>query len=158
MTKDVIISLTGFQFMQEDGEPEPVAVVTGGQYYFKNGTHYLIYDELVEGFSGSTHNIIKFRPDRLQVHKKGLINVEMIFEEGKKTSASYMTPLGVIDMGLAATGFSLEEEENRILFHVEYSLSVDQAYSADCRIDLEIRSKEEGNFRLDEGIEKKTEE
>jgi uncharacterized beta-barrel protein YwiB (DUF1934 family) len=149
MTKDVIITLTGFQFMQGDGEPEPVEVVTGGQYYLKNGTHYLVYDEMVEGFDEPTHNIIKFRKDRMQVHKKGLINVEMIFEAGKKTSASYGTPLGEIEMGLSATGFRLEEEENRIQFHVEYSLSVGETYAADCRIHLDIRAKEEGNFRLD---------
>lgn len=48
MTKDVIVTISGLQFAQET-ETEPVEIVTAGSYYKKNGKHYIIYDEVMEG-------------------------------------------------------------------------------------------------------------
>ena len=93
MTKEVIITLRG----------QPVEIVTPGEYYYKNGQHYLIFEETTEGFREVTHNLYKFTEDRLMVHKKGLIDTEMIFEKGKKTISAYHTPFGRMDMNIAAT-------------------------------------------------------
>lgn len=36
-----------------DGEEaEPIEVITPATYYLKNGKHYVIYDEIVEGMPG----------------------------------------------------------------------------------------------------------
>ena len=85
MTKDVIITIRGLQFVQSEDDMEPVEVVTPGEYYKKNGQHYLLFEEAVEGFEEPTHNMMKFKEDQLEVRKKGLINVHMVFEENKKT-------------------------------------------------------------------------
>ena len=58
MTKDVLVSISGLH--QDaisdlpDEENEPIEVVTPASYYCKNGKHYVIYDELMEGES-QTH-------------------------------------------------------------------------------------------------------
>ena len=62
MTKDVIVTISGLQFAQET-ETEPVEIVTAGSYYKKNGKHYIIYDEVNEGFSETTRNIIKLNDE-----------------------------------------------------------------------------------------------
>ena len=49
MTKDVLISISGLHF--EDDENETVEVVTPGNYYFKNNKHYLLYDEYLDDSS-----------------------------------------------------------------------------------------------------------
>ena len=87
MEKDVLISIRGLQYLmdEESGEQEPVEVMTTGSYYKKNGHHFLIYDEATEGFDMMTHNMIKFTENALEVRKRGLIDVHMIFEEDKRT-------------------------------------------------------------------------
>ena len=50
MTKEVIITIRGLQFIQSEEDMEPVEVVTPGEYYKKNGQHYLLFVEAVEGF------------------------------------------------------------------------------------------------------------
>lgn len=55
-----------------------------GDNTIKNGTHYVIYDELMEGCEEPTKNIIKFRERELNLTKRGLVNVYMVFEENKK--------------------------------------------------------------------------
>ena len=105
MEKDVLISIRGLQYLmdEESGEQEPVEVMTTGSYYKKNGHHFLIYDEATEGFDMMTHNMIKFTENALEVRKRGLIDVHMIFEEDKKNISFYHTPYGMINMGVAAT-------------------------------------------------------
>lgn len=69
MTKDVIVSISGLQ-MPAEGEAEPVEVITVGDYYQKNGKHYVLYEEVNEGFEGSTKNIIKMQENCIDITKK----------------------------------------------------------------------------------------
>ena len=149
MEKDVIITIRGLQFVQGDDEMEPVEVVTPGEYYKKNGQHYLLFEESVEGFGETTHNVMKFRPDQLEVRKKGLINVHMIFEEKKKTLSYYQTPYGVMNMGIAATSIQLEEQKDNIDMRVDYALNLNENYVADCTIFMNVKSRDSGEFTLE---------
>ena len=64
MTKEVLVTIRGMQFAkQEEGDLEPIEVITAGDYYKKNNKHYVIYDEIIEGFDGTTRNIIKLQED-----------------------------------------------------------------------------------------------
>ena len=72
MTKDVLLRIQGLQFLQEENEnPEPVEMITSGDYYKRNGKHYVLYDEVMEGFDGVTKNIVKIQDGCLDVMKKG---------------------------------------------------------------------------------------
>lgn len=144
MTKDVIVSITGLQYVTGAGnqEPEPVEVVMAGQYYKKNEKHYLIYDEMMAGFESSTRNIMKFDDKKMEVRKKGLINVQMIFEENKKNVSYYQTPFGMVNMGVAATRIKIDEQDDIINVLVDYALDMDEAYVADCTIAMTIQAKQ----------------
>lgn len=50
MDKEVLIHVRGLQTMDADGEQEPLEIVVPGQYYFRNGSHYLRYEEDHGGF------------------------------------------------------------------------------------------------------------
>ena len=149
MTKEVIITIRGLQFIQSEEDMEPVEVVTPGEYYKKNGQLYLLFEEAVEGFEGTTHNVMKFKEDQREVRKKGLVNVHMVFEENKKTLSYYQTPFGVMNMGIAATNIQVHEGKNNIDLLVNYALDLNESYVADCTIQMNVKSKEEGNFRLE---------
>ena len=59
MDKEVLIHVRGLQTMDADGEQEPLEIVVPGQYYFRNGSHYLRYEEVMEDFAEPTVNYIK---------------------------------------------------------------------------------------------------
>ena len=48
MTKDVLITIRGVHTMDE--EDNDVEMIVRGDYYQKNGKHYVLYEELLEGF------------------------------------------------------------------------------------------------------------
>ena len=68
MTKDVLITISGVQMLDDDDED--VEMVTRGDYYQKNGKHYIMYDEQMEGFEGTVKNIIKVSPGSVDIIKK----------------------------------------------------------------------------------------
>ena len=47
MYKEVMIHVRGLQTIDADGDQEPVEIVVPGQYYFRNGSHYLRYVEIL---------------------------------------------------------------------------------------------------------------
>ena len=60
MTKQVLLGISGLQFM-DDENPEPVEIWTAADYYFRNDTHYLLYEEPVEGASQSVKTTLKIK-------------------------------------------------------------------------------------------------
>lgn len=143
MTKEILLSLKGLQLDNSNGGQE-LETITAADYYKKNESHYVLYDEVTEGFDDVTKNMIKFRDNCLEVTKRGLINVHMVFEENKKYITSYMTPYGNIMVGIDTGSVLVEEKEKQIRVQVAYTLEANYQYLADCRIEMMIRAKEEG--------------
>ena len=82
MDKNVLIHVRGLQLMDPESGEEPLEIVVPGEYYFRNGSHYLRYEEVMEDFSEPTINYIKMAPRGMEVRKKGLVNVHLVFEQG----------------------------------------------------------------------------
>ncbi|MCI5700890.1 MAG: DUF1934 domain-containing protein [Lachnospiraceae bacterium] len=143
MTKDVLVTIKGMQFLGMDEEPEePIEIVTAGNYYFRNGSHFVKYEEVFEGIEDTTSSLVKIKPQSIEVIKKGAANVHMVFEPDKKNITYYDTPFGIIQMGIATTRIDVREKENRIQVEVDYSLDMNDSYVADCVLNMNIQSKE----------------
>ena len=127
---------------------EPIEIVVPGEYYFRNGSHYLRYEEILEDFSEPTINYIKISPKGIEVRKKGIVNVHMVFEQGKKNMTYYTTPYGTIEMGIAATNMNLKEDESGLNMKVDYALDMNQEHVADCCLAIQAQPKNCKNFTL----------
>ncbi|MCI9611753.1 MAG: DUF1934 domain-containing protein [Eubacterium sp.] len=144
MTKDILVKISGMQFTadnEDPNEPEPVEIIAPGEYYFKNGKHYIIYDEFMEGFDSVTKNVLKLKNDSLEITKRGSSNVHMIFEKDKKNLTCYTTPFGNLMMGIDARRILIEESEEEIYAQVEYALDINYEHLADCTIQLRVQPK-----------------
>ena len=142
MTKDELLAIKGLQFDGSEEDTE-IETVTSAEYYKKNNSHYVIYEEAFEGFEGTTKNILKFKDNSLDLTKKGLVNVHMIFEENKKNMTNYSTPYGDILIGIDASKIRMQEEEEKIHLDVEYALEINYEHLADCHISIGIQAKGE---------------
>ena len=139
MTKEVLLTIKGLQFDGVDN-----ADYTSGyqaEYYERGNKRYVVYDEEMEGFSKPTKNIIKFNEKEVEVNKKGVVNVQMLFEENRKNLTNYRTPYGDIVMGIDTAGIRFLETEDRIRVDVEYKLELNYEHQADCKISLDIRPR-----------------
>lgn len=140
MVKDVLLTISGLQLSAEE-EGDTVELITPGEYYYRNDKHYFLYEEVTEGFSNTTKNVIKVAPDYMELTKKGVVNVHMVFEKGKKNSTFYYTPYGSLQIGIDATDVSVKETEDSIEIQVAYALEINYEFVANCNISITARPK-----------------
>ena len=145
MTKDVLISITGVHTL--DGDSGDVELITTGNYYEKNGVRYLLYDESMEGLDQPVKNVVKIRPDTMEIIKRGGVNVHMTFRRGVTVMASYVTPFGEMLVGITTERSRLEETDGTLCVRVEYILEINGQQVSRCHITLEARSR--GNEEAD---------
>ena len=138
MTKEVLISISGLQF--ELNSEEPVEVISVGEYYKRNGKHYIIYEELLmdDNSHEMTKNTIKISDNQVDIIKKGTNNVHMIFEQNKKNLTFYNTPFGDLLIGLYTTSIKQSEEEEEIVVELEYALDINSNHVSDCSITIKV--------------------
>ena len=140
MNKEVIINISGLQL--DAGTEEPIELMTTGDYYLKNGKHYVIYDELTDD-SQVVKNRLKISPKVVEVTKKGASSSHMVFEWGKENLTYYDTPFGSLLLGINTSKIDLEEKEDSMALHIDYGLSINSDHVSDCSIDVSIASKQQ---------------
>mgnify|MGYP004471758881 CR=1 FL=1 len=102
----------------------------------------------MEGEKENTSSLIKIQGDTLEVTKKGLNNVHMIFQKNKKNMSYYNTPFGNLLVGIEASQVEVKEEKDCIRVDVDYSLEVNYEHLADCSIHIDVCSKDQKETRL----------
>ena len=145
MTKEVLLTISGLHFDTfsdtPDEENTPIEVITPATYYLKNGKHYVLYDEMVEGMLGSIKNTIKITGDsKLEMKKSGITNTNMVFEKEKINVTQYDTPYGAMMVGVYTKDMKVDVEEDNINVSIAYALDVDSEKVADCNIVMNIKA------------------
>ncbi|WP_024291955.1 DUF1934 domain-containing protein [Lacrimispora indolis] len=146
MTRDVLISISGMQIAEDDNNT--VEMITAGDYFLKNGNHYILYDEIQEDTGGVTKNTIKIRRSGLDIIKRGCASVHMTFEKDKKNMSCYATPFGELMIGISTKDIQIHEAEDSLKVRVAYSLDINYQHVSECNIVLDIHSKATADIRL----------
>ena len=84
----------------------------------------------------------------LEVSKKGLVNVHMVFEQGKKNMTYYTTPYGTLQMGISATNLELTESEENLQIKADYALDMNEEHVADCYLAIQVQPRDCKDFVL----------
>lgn len=152
MTKDVLVSVSGIHIDaldSSDNQSDCIEVVTPASYYCKNGKHYLLYEEVIEGSTDVIKNKIKITgDDSMEIMKSGAANTHMIFEKNKKNLTYYQTPLGQMLIGVNTTSMEVDVSEKKIDVKVKYELDVNHEPLADCDIRVNVTPRIDGEFSL----------
>ena len=122
MTRDILISITGTQF--SEGEHDDVELITTGDYFMKNGKHYILYDEIGDSADEVVKNTIKVGTNNMDIIKTGSSRVHMTFEKDKKIMSCYATPMGDLMIGISTNQICVEEQEDLLKIAVKYSLDI----------------------------------
>ena len=140
MNREVMLSISG---LHAGGEADNGSVETmaEAEYFYKNGSHYIIYEEKAEGFEKTSKCRIKFKENILELTRQGLLETHMIFEKDKKHMTMYQTPYGQMLLEVDTRKLLIMETDNSIRVLVEYILEADGAYLSDSKIEIVIRNK-----------------
>ena len=133
MTRDVLITISGIQMIDEDDSD--VEMMVRGDYYQKNGKHYILFEEMMEGFIAAYHHMYY-----KHIIKRGIANVHMQFEKNKKNLSCYTTPLGDMVVGIQANKIRINEEPDSLKVDIDYSLDVNYEHLSECSIRVDVQS------------------
>lgn len=147
MTKEVLLTISGLHYdsLPDEDENEPIEVITPATYYLKNGKHYVIYEEMVEGMPGTIQNKIRIAGNNLlEIKKSGLANTKMVFERDKINMTQYETPYGELLIGIFTKNMQVDVTEKNIDVCVNYELDINSEKVANCDIKMNIRANAPG--------------
>ena len=143
MKKKILVQISGLQFEKGRTGPEssePVELITEGVYRKVAGRHHIKYDENISGGTEMTRSHVIIDKSCIEVHKKGEVDVDMVFEMGKTKISSYKTRYGTMDFGISTTGLEMREMSDSLAAFIRYTLSVDDQYAADCTMEMTFRN------------------
>ncbi len=152
MTKEVLVRISGLQMAVNDAEDqgdEPIEIISAGTYFFKNGTHYLFFEEVAEGMQGVTKTQIRLKgAETLEVIKKGISNMHMVFEKNKNHRCFYKTPFGELNLGICTSQIAVDEAEENINIRADYALDVNYEPLAECTIRINVKPRDSKEFSI----------
>ena len=126
--KDITIKITGKQ-CYDDMEEEQMEFVTDGRLYERNGFFYLIYDESeISGLEGF-RTTLKFDDKSLKMKRMSREEgpgPELYFEEGKRFSSNYDTPMGPMEIEVLTRSVRnlMDIETRKGSIDIEYDVSL----------------------------------
>ncbi len=141
MKQDVLVTIAGIHL--SDGVPEEVEMITTGDYYWKNGKHYILFDEILEEGGYAVKTTVRIQPDSLDIMRRGAgMDSRMVFERNKRDLSRYQTPIGELMVGIQTNQITMVEEEDLLRAEVEYSLEVNFEHVSDCNIAVTVQSRQ----------------
>lgn len=139
MTKDILVTISGIQIGPEDSDT--IEVTTGGSYYYKNGKHYILFDEIGEEVHSIVKNTIVISPDSVDVRKKGAIDAQLCFQEGCKLNSFYTTVFGELELGIVTDRIHMKTEEERLELNLDYQLEINNEYVSENSLHLLVQAR-----------------
>lgn len=141
MTREILIHITSLH--QEKSadtaeENDTIEVIVPGTYYFRNGKHYILYEEIEKNGKGTKNQLKIYEDGHVEIRKNGVLNAHMIFETGKKHQSVYQTPFGQLQVGMDTRVVEVEDTGQALCIGMDYELEVNREPLADCRIEIQI--------------------
>ncbi|MCD8241648.1 MAG: DUF1934 domain-containing protein [Lachnospiraceae bacterium] len=132
------MTISGLHFA-EDGQQE-LEMAYDGEYYEKNGVHYLFFNELQEGFEEPVRNRYTMTAESLEVRRSGPVSANLHFREGERRQSTYQVPWGSLNAAFDTSRVRLAVRKDRLEMQVVYRLNLDGEEQAEC--DIRVRVEE----------------
>lgn len=125
------VKITGIQKSVSD---EPTIVEQKASYSFKNGNHYIRYDE--EGI----RNTIKISPGQVTVSKSGDVIARLDYIVDEEACCVYQTPMGNFEMNITTRSVRTSVNLfNEITTEIRYDQVINGQRIDDCYLEIVLK-------------------
>ncbi len=139
MKKDVFITIKGIQ--KVDHEKDTTELFTQGNFYKKNNSYYITYDESeATGFQGSTTTLKVEGNDKVTLIRSGNIRSHLIAQNGERNVGHYGTSEGNLSVGVYTKQINSELDENGGDLFFSYSLDINSNLISENEVYINIKS------------------
>ncbi len=149
MTRNVKLVISGLdekiQDTEQDRKSRAADMEHDAEYFQRNGSHYLLYEEQPQGFDAVSKCRLKIHENYMELIRQGDVRTRMVFEPGKTHPVDYQTPFGSLAMEIYTKKVEVKVEENTLYVTVDYSLETWGDSISDCRIEITVKTEEYTN-------------
>ena len=143
----VIVKIIGSQ-TDGTGEVNRIELVAECRHYYRNGKHYVLYDDTMTNTEEKTATVLKIAADSLTLLRQGGVVQEQHFQPRQEHTSVYRTPYGNLDL-------SVKTEKIAIVFgtisgniDVAYAMSVNGQWQSSNELHIEISAADTDSRRL----------
>ncbi|MCQ2539300.1 MAG: DUF1934 domain-containing protein [Acetatifactor sp.] len=144
MNKDVNILIIGRQ-KDAEGEESKISTKVRGEYYERNNSIYLLYDEQDPDNGAVTKNTLKLTGSVIVHTKKGATESQMTFESDTLSTTRYTTPFGVFLLEIRTRSVTVLMGEDAGTLIIQYELYNDGVFLSENRLTIKIKSISESS-------------
>lgn len=121
MKKEINIKVKGtHRELETEGECEVIESTYPATFFQKDGSYYLFYEEVQDGFGSIKNKVIVSQNGIVKMSKKGVINSEMEFTLGEAYTCEYKTPFSTVEIHLNTEELKVDVDENKCSIGVTY--------------------------------------
>ena len=123
-----------------DGQTDSSELFTKGEYRYRDGSHYIDYDESeATGFDGS-HVQLCVKDDVVTMTRTGRAFSSLVFEQGKRHFCHYGTEFGDCMIGITTTSLRHVMADNGGEVSVKYSIDVNAGLVLENEIKINVNT------------------
>lgn len=139
MNKDVVIKIKTSQ-VDLKGASDDMELVTKGEFYTKDDSMYIVYQETeLSGMEGTT-TMLKISDDLLVMKRYGSNTSKMVFEKGKRFKTRYRTSQGDLSMEILTNyvDISMNEDNSKIDIDLVYDINIAGIFEGKNKMNISI--------------------
>lgn len=137
----VIVKVRGEQ-TDAEGEKSRIEMMAEGRHFYRNGKHYVLYQDQVMDGDGQISTVLKIAPDSLVLMRSGSVVQEQRFDKGQESVSEYQTPFGSLQMAVRTDEMSIVYGTVSGQVDVSYALSINGQVQTLNELHIEIRAAE----------------
>ena len=143
----VIVKVRGEQ-TDTEGEKSRIEMVAEGRHYYRNGKHYVLYDDNVMDGAGRISTVLKIAPDSVVLLRSGAVTQEQRFDARADSISQYQTPYGNLELAVRTEAVNVVYGTVSGQVDVSYALSVNGQAETQNELHIEISAAEGEISRL----------
>ena len=136
----VLLSIRGEQYF--DGiDPDETELMTEGTMALTEDGMVLSYEESeLTGMEGTT-TTFEVKGPRVTLTRSGVVNSQMVFEEGRQHTSLYETPFGELSVDIQTSELKHNLSERGGLMEIKYSIAVEHTVTGRNCFKIRVRRK-----------------
>ncbi len=139
MKKDVLITIKGTQYVEE--ENDSVELTTVGSMYRQNDVYYICYDESEATGYGKGKTTLKVEGERrVTMRRMGAkSNSQLIIEKGARHQCAYDTEFGTLMLGVSGDEITSRLGDSGGHLKVRYTLDVNASTASENELSVDVK-------------------
>lgn len=143
----VIVKVVG-RHTDAVGEVSTVELMAEGKHYYRNGKHYVLYNDNMMNDGLMTETVLKIAPDYFHLFRKGGVCHDQLFAQDKMSTSTYKTPYGNMQMSVKTDKLNIVYGTVSGNIEVDYAMSVNGQWQSRNELNIEVSIADGNNAKL----------